>query len=234
MTKREEPTWAAEIRKLHGDYAAITTKYAPSRIAAVGADPIAAVASDSPSLVRLDGTYGTGAARQWLFLLIQSTLKTLGVGGDRMSDLQIVHLADVIRSSYPYVSMAEMMLFFFRFECGQYERFYGDASYFLAVTTSLRAFMEERAYWIDKAERQKREKEKQQERKEFLCTYAQRIRMNKSEDKEVVEKQAKSILYMNAHYPFSEAQKKENIEAFKCNYGNTPEEYLKQEKNDKK
>ena len=49
---------------------------------------------------------------------------------------------------------AEIMLFLSRFKAGMYGKFYGGDSYALTVTTALQKFMEERASWLDKIERE--------------------------------------------------------------------------------
>lgn len=121
-----------------------------------------ALSSDTPTLVRIDVTYGSGAASQWLYRLLQPTFMFLGVNSDRFPKEMVYDLACTIAGNpiYNKLTLAEVMLFISRFKGGMYGRFYGDTSYALAVTEGLYRFMEERG---DIYAQMNRDKEKEQE-----------------------------------------------------------------------
>lgn len=232
LTLKEEPVWAMQIRRRYGDFKTICMAFQPSKVVAICANPIKAVSENAPSLARLNVTYGTGAARQWLYLIIQASVKMLGVDSTRMSDEQIVHLADIISGTYPYLTMTEFLLFISRFEAGMYERFYGDASYFLAVTKSLASFMAERNIWIEQVEiERKRKRQEEQDNRKNAVTYSEYVKSRKYLDKADIKRQAEAIITHNRLIP---NLAEEVNKAFKANYGKTPEEYIEKSKDNDK
>lgn len=222
--RRGLPIWAEAIRKKYGDFKSVCNIFHPSKVAAVGANPTKALSMETPSLVRLNATYGDGAARQWLYIVLQSCLRMLGVESRNMADGQVSHLADVIVATYPWLTMAEFLLFIHRFEAGMYERFYGDASYFHAVTKSLVSFMYDRNEFLSEMEAQ-RKRSKRGDGK--AVSYPDYVRQTKYKKKADILRQAETVLNHNRLLP---STAKEVDEAFKANYGMTPKEYIEKEK----
>lgn len=113
---------------------------------------------ESPTLVRIDITYGRGSSASWLYDLLQSMFIFFGVTSERFSKEQVFDLARTIASQYKTLKVAEILLFVARFKAGKYGKFYGDTSYALTVTDALNQFMVEREHHYADIEREKRER----------------------------------------------------------------------------
>jgi hypothetical protein len=120
--------------------------------------PIDCFRRDSPSLVRIDITYGKGSAANWLFGILQGMFVFLGVTNEKFSKEQIYNLATNIASNHKTLKVAEILLFVSRFETGWYGRFYGDTSYALVVGEALSQFMVEREHYYADIERERADK----------------------------------------------------------------------------
>lgn len=217
---------------MYGDFENVCKAFNHSSVAVVCANPIKAVSADAPSFARLNVTYGVGAARQWLFLILQSSVKMLGVDSTRMGDAQIIHLADIISGTYPHLTLTEFLLFISRFEAGMYERFYGDTSYFLAITKSLSSFMSDRRFLLDLAEKEHQRKWRQeQENRKDTMSYVDFVRNTVYKEKENILRQAEAV---SVHNRMNPVKAQEADEAFKANYGITPKEYIEKYKDNDK
>ena len=139
---------------------------------------------DSPSLVRIDITYGKGSAANWLFGVLQGMFVFLGVTNDKFSKEQIYNLAQNIASNYKTLKVVEILLFVSRFETGMYGRFYGDTSYALAVGEALKQFMVEREHYYADIERE-RAKKKIEESKKGTVTFEEYKRMKEAKGEDV-------------------------------------------------
>ena len=140
----EELIYVDEIRKKYGSYDGVLKRLSFKKIGAIGREPGRAITANVPSFIRLDKTFGRGAAKRWLFEHLKSLLLHMSIDSDKMSDPQIAELADIIAARYPWLKLTEFMLFEFYFIAGQYGRFYGESSYFLTITQGLLKFLEER------------------------------------------------------------------------------------------
>ena len=141
---------------------------------------------DSPSLVRIDITYGRGSAANWLFGILQGMFVFLGVTNDKFSKEQIYNLALNIASNHKTLKVAEILLFVSRFETGWYGRFYGDTSYALTVGTALSQFMIEREHCYDDIERERAGK-KIAESKKGAISFEEYKSMKKAKGESVSE-----------------------------------------------
>ena len=123
--------------------------------------PLRACGGTAPSFVRLDTTYGQGAAQTWLYDILQATFAVLGVNNDKLSKEQIFDLACTIASQYRNLKVTEMMLFLIRFKSGKFGRFYGGDSYALTITEALEKFYYgERINLLSQIEEQEKEKQR--------------------------------------------------------------------------
>lgn len=134
---------------------------------------------DSPSLVRIDITYGKGSAANWLFGVLQGMFVFLGVTNDKFSKEQIYNLARNIASNYKTLKVAEILLFVSRFETGMYGRFYGDTSYALAVGEALKQFLVEREHYYADIERMRADK-KMKESKQGAVSFEEYKRIKEA------------------------------------------------------
>ena len=148
--------------------------------------PLDCFRRDSPSLVRIDITYGRGCAANWLFGILQGMLVFLGVTNEKFSKEQIYNLAINIASNHKTLKVAEILLFVSRFETGWYGRFYGDTSYALTVGEALSQFMVEREHYYADIERQRAEK-KIAESKKGAITFDEYKRMKEAKGESISE-----------------------------------------------
>ena len=95
--------------------------------------------------------YGSFTSAKWLIPLIADASLSCGLKEDVTGD-QLQFTAMAIFSRYRWLKASEVMLFFFNFKAGFYERFY---SYFdtQTIIRSFKAFLEERALTIAVQER---------------------------------------------------------------------------------
>lgn len=128
-------------------------------------DPMEVFRRDSPSLVRLDVTYGKGSSASWLFDILQATLLFLGVNSEKLSKEQVYDIARTVAAQYKTLKVAELLLFVSRFKAGKYGRFYGGDSYALVITESLAKFMVEREHYYADIERERTEKRIEESKK---------------------------------------------------------------------
>ncbi len=139
---------------------------------------------DSPTLVRIDLTYGKGSSVGWLYNILQGMFVFLGVTNDRFSKEQIYNLACNIYANYKTLKVVEVLLFVSRFEAGRYGRFYGDTSYALTVGEALGKFMVEREHYYADIERERAEK-KIEEGKKGVVSFEEYKRMKEAKGESV-------------------------------------------------
>ncbi len=72
--------------------------------------------------------------------------------------------ATVIATTYHYLTVSELMLFFFRFKAARYGRFYGSVDP-LVITSALRDFVRERNDAYFKHEQEERERKEREAKK---------------------------------------------------------------------
>ena len=173
-----------EILTRHGSFIQMSNKFSYVNKNKFVAVPIDCFRRDSPSLVRIDITYGKGSAANWLFGILQGMFVFLGVTNDKFSKEQIYNLATNIASNHKTLKVAEILLFVSRFETGWYGRFYGDTSYALTVGEALSQFMVEREHYYADIERERTEK-KIAESKKGAITFEEYKRMKEQNGEQV-------------------------------------------------
>ena len=108
----------------------------------------------SPTLAQIDIMYGPLTSAKWLVPLIADASLSCGLKED-VSENQLQFTAVAISNRYRWLKAGELMLFFFNFKAGFYERFY---SYFdtQIIIRSVKTFIEERTLAIAAHEREQR------------------------------------------------------------------------------
>ena len=111
---------------------------------------------ESPTLSELSKEYGSGLPKAWLIPQLVNLSEFCGLK-ERASAEQLKELALIIFQQYYYLKIEELMLFFYRFKCKYYLRFY---SYFdpMTVLESLVLFTKERMDEYLRKENEEREK----------------------------------------------------------------------------
>ena len=123
----------------------------PQRMVFVCQDPQYCFFGPSPTLTQIDIIYGPLSSAKWLVPLIADASLSCGLKED-VSENQLQFTAVAISNRYRWLKAGELMLFFFNFKAGFYERFY---SYFdtQTIIRSFKSFLEERALTIAAYER---------------------------------------------------------------------------------
>lgn len=111
---------------------------------------------ESPTLSELSKEYGSGFPKAWLIPQLVNLSEFCGLK-EHASAEQLKELALIIFQQYFWLKVEELMLFFYRFKCKYYLRFY---SYFdpMTVLESLVLFTKERAEEYLRRENEEREK----------------------------------------------------------------------------
>lgn len=124
----------------------------PQRMVFVCQDPQYCIFGPSPTLTQIDIMYGPLSSAKWLVPLIADASLSCGLKED-VSESQLQFTAVAISNRYRWLKAGELMLFFFNFKAGFYERFY---SYFdtQTIIRSFKSFLEERALTIAAHERE--------------------------------------------------------------------------------
>ena len=124
----------------------------PARQLYLCQEPEECFIGDSPWLGLLDATYGRFASAMWLVPQIADVSVCCGLKEDASKD-QIRLVASAIASRYKLLKTDEVMLFFFNFKAGLYERFYG---YFdpQTIVRSVKSFCSERELILAAHERE--------------------------------------------------------------------------------
>ena len=123
---------------------------------------------NSPALSQLNACYGETAAEAWLVPQLYELGDFEGLKG-QADRHQLAKTAKIIVTEFYYLKTDELMLFFYRFSAGRYDRFY---SYFTpsVILRGLRDFLKERARAFEQYEQAVRERV-WQEAKRKAVTY---------------------------------------------------------------
>lgn len=179
-----QPSFVKEILTRYGSFTQLSNKFSYANKNNFIANPVDCFRRDSPTLVRLDITYGKGSAASWLYDLLQGMFLFLGVNLEKFGKEQMYNLACTIAANYKTLKVAEFLLFVSRFEAGKYGRFYGDTSYAITVTDALNTFESERKYYFSEIEREMNEK-KIAESKKGAISFEEYKRMRESKGEKV-------------------------------------------------
>ena len=124
-----------------------------------------AIMGDFPTLSQINRAYGKTFAAQWLIPQIINL--SLFTGARNLDKNQQKELALVIATTYDFLKVSEMMLFFHLFKTGRYGRFYGDVDPMI-ITCALRDFIRERNNAIGRYEQKARETKEREEAKNAI------------------------------------------------------------------
>lgn len=111
----------------------------------------------APALSVVSNAYGENVTKTWLSCQLIDLLEFSGCK-DKLTTFQIGSICEVIMSTWYYLTVVELMHFFTQFKSGKYGKFYGAVDG-LAITESLRAFVEERWNIKDRYEREQARQE---------------------------------------------------------------------------
>jgi hypothetical protein len=130
---------------------------------------------DFPTLSVIDRTYGERKSRAWLIPQLVDLSLCCGLKEDASRE-QLEFTATFIATDFHWLKTSELMLFFYRFKAGCYERFYSrfDPQ---AILSSLRMFLQERARAYDARDEELRRR-KEAEHKAHCISYEEYCKRN--------------------------------------------------------
>ena len=129
---------------------ALLVEYAPNKQIEINHDKERCYFGNIPTLAEINRIYDKQAAVAWLIPQL-TNLAEFSNCKTSFSEMQIRECAEMIVSEYSYLKLSELMLFFYRFKCGVYEKFYGSVSP-MTIMASLLIFLEERRAEIKRLE----------------------------------------------------------------------------------
>lgn len=131
---------AVNLMKSYPSYESFFVEFNPSRQVDFGEDEKKAIMGEYSPIAVLDVAYGNGTAAAWLVEHI-GNLNTYS-GSKNMDDKQTKVLAQMLATEYKYMKLSVMMLFFYRFKCGHFGKFYGKVDP-MVITCALKDFADE-------------------------------------------------------------------------------------------
>lgn len=133
---------ALRLRKLFPDSTKFLTAYAPSLQPGCASVPARCYLGSAPTLRTVAGAYGRATAEAWLEIQLNDLARFAGASV-KLNAMQSEETARVILAGWPWLNVAELSLFFFRFKAGRYGHFYGAVDP-LVITSALREFARQR------------------------------------------------------------------------------------------
>ena len=128
----------------------------------------------------------------WLIPQLYDLSEYCGVK-DKLEGKSLEECASVIASEFYFLKVSELMLFFHRFKSGRYGKLYGSVDP-LAITTSLREFLKERAREIERRKSMEMEAEERESRKnaisrdEYIAKYGKEDNVKSASLKSLVDR----------------------------------------------
>ena len=156
---------ANALKSYHSDIMAFCKEFNPDlqREAAENIDR--ALFGKAPMLCTIDAAYGEGSATQWLIPQLYNMCVAVGVK-TKLDDVQLIQLAEMIRSEFGNLKVSEVMLFLWRYKAGHYGELYGAVDPVRIMRALRGRFSDERARRIAQHERMEHERERKQWAKE--------------------------------------------------------------------
>lgn len=160
------PPALARLRKKHPTISEFLVAYSPNRQTEICHTPEACYFGDSPTLAMLNTCYGRRAAEAWLVPEIIDACLFCGLK-EQPDTYQLEKLAGIIVVNFGYLSVDELLLFFFYFCSARYRHFYNtfDPS---IIILSLRDFLRDRNRSFEEREQREREREREEWKKNAI------------------------------------------------------------------
>lgn len=128
------------LRENYQSFEHFALVYNPDSQIDFGSDVRATIMNDYSTLEMLDMAYGDGSAAAWLVTSLADLNKFSG--SKNMDDGQTKWLAKLMFQEYKDVKFSVIQLFFYKFKCGYFGKFYGKVDP-MVITCALKAFMVE-------------------------------------------------------------------------------------------
>lgn len=205
-----------------------------------------------PTLADINRLFGDNISEDWLTAQLDNLMSYCGCK-EKLNESQLYELPGLISSNYSYLRITEMMLFFWYFKCGRYERFYGVMDP-LKIMTSLETFVSVTRAEAYAAKEKEIESEYRKSYKESAITEEEylknkgmatadskfgKIVITPSVTKKLSFEQKRpdildsALALTNNTYGFAGDVLAKMCESWKAKYGCSPEEYVINNKNKK-
>ena len=159
---------AEHLRVRFPSFDAFAIQYNPDKQVDIARDERAAIMGNFSTLSMIDHAFGLYTAAKWIAIQINDLNKFSG--SKTMNEGQTESLAYLLASEYRDMKFSMMMLFFFRFKCGDFGKFYEMVDPMI-ITCSLKDFTEvcrkKRQQYMDEEYAARRAEE--QQRWKVLC-----------------------------------------------------------------
>lgn len=121
--------------------------FSPGMQAVAGRNARECFTGNFPTLAEVEARIRPGAAEAWIVAQLTALARNANMA-QTPDKGQLMQTASTIAAEYGYLKLTEVLLFFHRFNAGQYGKFYGSVSP-IQITASLREFLRERdeALW---------------------------------------------------------------------------------------
>ena len=159
--------------KKYGEREAVLTQFNPSYQREICTSADTCYFGDYPTLAELKG-YGKNFPTAWLIPQLYNLSEYCGCK-DKLQGTPLEECAFTIAAEFYYLKISELMLFFHRFKAGRFGRFYGSVDP-LVIVTSLREFLRERIYAIERRKQEEHEREREEWKKNAV-TWPQYCKM---------------------------------------------------------
>lgn len=128
------------LRKSFQSFEGFAIKYNPDTQVDIAADERKAIMGNYSTLDVLDMAFGDNSASSWLVPAIND-INTF-TGSKNMDDNQVKNLAVLIAQEYKNIKFSILELFFYKFKCGYFGKFYGKVDP-MVITCALKDFVSE-------------------------------------------------------------------------------------------
>ena len=150
--------WAVELRNRFTSAENIIKTFKPSKQYLCERNKRLTYMGASPTLSDMQLAFGIGKAEAWLMEQIQDLYVYESVNyQEKATVLQIEQTAGIIASSFYFLKLTELMLFFFRFKAGRYGKPYGNLNG-REICNALNKFTKERIEDISRFEKEEEAK----------------------------------------------------------------------------
>lgn len=151
---------ALEAEKRVGE---LVDVFSPGMQAVAGRHARECFTGNFPTLAEVEARIRPGAAEAWIVPQLTELARNANMAQSPDKG-QLMATASTIAAEYGYLKLTEVMLFFHRFNAGQYGKFYGSVSP-IQITTALRVFLRERDEALWQLENSRRMEEREEDRR---------------------------------------------------------------------
>lgn len=146
------------IVKRYGNSAQLLAIFNPAKQLEYTRDESRVYGGKAPAIALVGKTYGPAVAEVWLEIQLNDLSEFSGCKG-KITDNQMAETAAIIRQTYGYMNMAEIMLFFQKMKRGEYGKFYGSVDP-MTILSAMVEFAQERLAAVKKLQEAKEDKER--------------------------------------------------------------------------